>query len=175
MKRILQRKSRSIALGMALVLAVGVANAQSQIDEVFSEENLVAWCIVPFDAKQRGPEERAKMLADLGITKLAYDWRDEHISTFDQEWEALRQNGVDLFAFWLPSNADPANEPHIQQVFAFLEHNHIKTQLWYCRAGLKGMRTWLTVFRKCRGKSRSQPFRSPSAMWPSGQRNWVVA
>ena len=28
--------------------------------------NLVAWCIVPFDTKKRGPEERAEMLERLG-------------------------------------------------------------------------------------------------------------
>src|SRR5688572_24366106 len=43
---------------------------------LFARENLVAWCIVPFDAKQRGPAERAEMLARIGVTRVAYDWRD---------------------------------------------------------------------------------------------------
>ena len=29
-------------------------------DSIFSQDNLVAWCIVPFDAKKRGPEERGR-------------------------------------------------------------------------------------------------------------------
>jgi len=33
--------------------------------DVFSKNNLVAWCIVPFDARERGPEERAAMLRSL--------------------------------------------------------------------------------------------------------------
>ena len=31
--------------------------------KLFDKHNLVAWCIVPFDAKNRGPSERAEMLA----------------------------------------------------------------------------------------------------------------
>ena len=46
---------------------------------LFERDNLVAWCIVPFDAKKRGPEERAEMLHRLGFLRFAYDWRDEHL------------------------------------------------------------------------------------------------
>jgi len=67
---------------------------------VFARQNLVAWCIVPFDAKRRGPEERAKMLQRLGFTKLAYDWRDEHVPTFEDEIAQLKAHGIEFFAFW---------------------------------------------------------------------------
>ena len=50
-----------------------------------AQENLVAWCIVPFDAKDRGPAERAAMLKRLGLRRVAYDWRDKHVPTFEQE------------------------------------------------------------------------------------------
>jgi len=46
---------------------------------LFARENLVAWCIVPFDSKRRGPEDRAAMLERLGFKHFAYDWRAEHI------------------------------------------------------------------------------------------------
>src|SRR5262249_40928452 len=46
--------------------------------ELFRQDNLVAWCIVPFDAKKRGPEDRAAMLERLGFKHFAYDWRAEH-------------------------------------------------------------------------------------------------
>src|SRR5688572_17532915 len=46
--------------------------------KLFAKENLVAWCIVPFDSQKRSPEERAAMLEKLGIKRLAYDWRVEH-------------------------------------------------------------------------------------------------
>ena len=66
----------------------------------FRRENLVAWCIVPFDASQRGPAERAEMVADLGIKKVAYDWRTEHIPTFEEEIQQYKKKGLEFFAFW---------------------------------------------------------------------------
>src|SRR5581483_4892620 len=44
-------------------------------DELFATGNLHAWCAVPFDAKKRGPEERAEMLQKLGFQHFVYDWR----------------------------------------------------------------------------------------------------
>ena len=53
--------------------------------KVFAKENLMAWCIVPFDAAKRTPEQRASMLRDLGIKRFAYDYRAEHIPSFERE------------------------------------------------------------------------------------------
>jgi sugar phosphate isomerase/epimerase len=67
---------------------------------LFARENLVAWCIVPFDAKQRNPQQRAEMLRRLGISKLAYDWRDQHVPSFEEEILQTKKNGIELVAFW---------------------------------------------------------------------------
>lgn len=69
-------------------------------ESVFAKGNLVAWCIVPFDAAKRGPEERAEMLVRLGIKRVAYDWRQEHVPTFEQEILAYKKRGLEYFAFW---------------------------------------------------------------------------
>lgn len=76
------------------------ADVAARAKELFRRDNLVAWCIVPFDAKKRGPEERAAMMEKLGLKHFAYDWRPEHVPTFDQEWDALAKRGVALDAFW---------------------------------------------------------------------------
>src|SRR6516165_10836002 len=68
--------------------------------KVFARTNLVAWCIVPFDAKKRGPVERADMLKRLGFTKVAYDWRDNHVPTFEEEILQYQKHGIEYFAFW---------------------------------------------------------------------------
>ena len=52
---------------------------------VFAKPNLVAWCIVPFDKVKRGPQQRAEMLQKLGIRKFAYDWRQQQVSSFEEE------------------------------------------------------------------------------------------
>jgi hypothetical protein len=112
----------------ALILAPGFEAAKRS---VFSKDNLVAWCIVPFDALNRGPEERAQMLKQLGISRLAYDWREKDIPTFDQELDALRRHGIRLQAFWLSSGPEPANDKGVAAVLGFLKRRGVKTEIWY--------------------------------------------
>jgi hypothetical protein len=76
------------------------AEPEGSPNGLFARDNLVAWCIVPFDAKQRSPRERVKMLRRLGIRKLAYDWRDEHVDSFEEEIVECRRGGIEFFAFW---------------------------------------------------------------------------
>ena len=66
---------------------------------LLDSDNLVAWCIVPFDAKKRGPAERAEMIKRLGLQRVAYDWRAEHVATFEQEIQEYQRRGIDYFAF----------------------------------------------------------------------------
>jgi len=93
---------------------------------LFARDNLVAWCIVPFDARKRDPEERAAMLKRLGFKRFAYDWRNEHIPTFDAEVDALKRHGIRLDAFWFPAQLNQ----EARAILAVLKRHHIKTQLW---------------------------------------------
>ena len=44
--------------------------------------------------------------AKLGFKHFAYDWRGEHVPTFDAEVEALKRHGVALDAFWDAGRAE---------------------------------------------------------------------
>ena len=68
--------------------------------ENFQKEKLVSWCIVPFDAKKRSPEQRAQMVKNLGLKRVAYDWRKEHVDSFEEEILAYKKHGIEFFAFW---------------------------------------------------------------------------
>ncbi len=81
-------------------LQAAAADPPSPAPSVFSQGNLVAWCIVPFDAKNRTPAQRAAMLQELGLTKVAYDWRGRHIPTFEEEILQYQKHGLEFFAFW---------------------------------------------------------------------------
>ena len=92
-----------LAIGMAV--GVGAGSPARGADPVpaggvFARSNLVAWCIVPFDAARRGPPQRAEMLQRLGIGKFAYDWRNEHVPAFEEEIVQVKQHGLEYFAFW---------------------------------------------------------------------------
>ncbi len=115
------------ALAVICSLSLVCSLPDVQADEgLFAQENLVAWCIVPFDAKKRDPEERAQMLVRLGIRKLAYDWRDEHVPSFDAECEAMKRHGITIEAWWFPA----ALNPTAQKILDVLQRHKIPAQLW---------------------------------------------
>ena len=103
------------------------APATATADRLFARDNLIAWCIVPFDSKKRGPEERAAMLERLGFRHFAYDWRAEHIPTFDAEIDALKRHGVSLDAFWV-APGELNRESRI--ILDVLKRHGVKAQLW---------------------------------------------
>src|SRR3974390_3469309 len=99
---------------------------------LFDRTNLVAWCIVPFDAKKRGPEERAAMLEKLGFKLFAYDYRAEHVPTFDAEMEALQRHHIRLLAWWFPGELN-AEARLILDVLK--RHGERGVQLWVTGGG----------------------------------------
>jgi putative heme-binding domain-containing protein len=106
------------------------ANPAAPAARLFARENLVAWCIVPFDRKKRGPVERVEMLRRLGFRRYAYDWRDEHLPTFDTEVAELQRHGIELTAVWFP-----ALDAHGRELLAVLKKRQVKTQLWVTGGG----------------------------------------
>ena len=129
-------RSRGLVLALlvaAMALQVSGANRPS----IFAKDNLVAWCVVPFDAANRGPEERAQMLDRLGIKRLAYDFRDRHIRTFDREIDALQKHGIELTAFWMATGMEPEKDTVIHTIFDLIKRRGLKTQLWTLLNGSK--------------------------------------
>ncbi len=113
-------------------LVVGAHAAESGAGAgLFARSNLVAWCIVPFDAKKRGPEERAAMMERLGFRRFAYDYRAEHIPQFDAEMEALRSHKIELTAWWFPTTLND----EARGILDVLRRHKLKTQLWVTGGG----------------------------------------
>ena len=93
----------TICFGMFIEFSIAsFAAGAEEVSEkdLFGDDNLVAWCIVPFDAKRRGPAERAEMLVRLGLKRVAYDWREEHVATFEEEILQYKKHDLEFFAFW---------------------------------------------------------------------------
>jgi len=124
--------SGKITLLMIFYVTVGCSHSTRSI---FSKENITPWCIVPFDAKQRNPEDRAEMLRQLGFSTLAYDWRDVNISEFDEEVIQLKKHAIRMTAFWwsggLPKSEQElkASERMNMQI-DFLKRNSLKLEVW---------------------------------------------
>jgi putative heme-binding domain-containing protein len=121
----------AVAIHFSRPMSDATAGGKLQKNTVFGRENLVAWCIVPFDAKRRTPDERAAMLSRLGFSKFAYDYRAEHIPTFDAEIAAVRRHGIELTAWWFPVQLND----EARGILAILKRHNIKTQLWVTGGG----------------------------------------
>ena len=94
--------------------------AAAETPPLFERQNLVAWCIVPFDSVKRGPAERAEMVRQLGLTKVAYDWRKEHVPQFEQEILEYKKRGLEYFAFWGAHD----------DAFRLIEKYQLHPQIW---------------------------------------------
>ena len=126
------RRGVCVLILMARLLKPPVLPAEeTKPPTLFARPNLVAWCIVPFDSKKRGPEERAAMLEKLGFSKFAYDYRAEHIPTFDAEIEALKRHKVELTAWWFPT----ALNDEAKMTLAVFEKHKVTPQLWVTGGG----------------------------------------
>jgi hypothetical protein len=99
---------------------------------LFSMDNLTAWCIIPYDTKNRSPLERARMLRELGFRKMAYDWRDQHLPHFPEEIRVLRDHGIELAAVWLWIDEIDGDGLQADQEFIFnaLEDAGVGTSIW---------------------------------------------
>ncbi|MEK0447276.1 MAG: hypothetical protein RLZZ399_2597, partial [Verrucomicrobiota bacterium] len=118
MNPILHKLLFRIVFAMLAVAAAGFNAAGAS--PLFERENLLAWCIVPFDGKQRTPEQRAEMLQRLGIQHFAYDHRAEHQPLFERELLALQKHGIHLSAVISPG----------PNMFALIEKYNLKPQVW---------------------------------------------
>ncbi len=129
-----------IGLALAMLFIVGIVPATAVEPQptnrivlphalcgagLFARENLVAWCIVPFDAKHRGPRERVQMLQKLGLKRVAYDWRDNHIPQWDEEMALYKKHGIELVGFW------GINDKALE----LMKRHGIKTQFWVTMGG----------------------------------------
>ncbi|GAA4420444.1 hypothetical protein [Bremerella cremea] len=116
--------TRSIVAALLLTLitfsTAMVPTSRAAEPDPLEPSNLVAWCIVPFDASKRSPEERAQMLKELGVTRCAYDWRAEHVPTFEAELQAYKKEGIDMFAFWGTHD----------EAFRLFEKYGVRPQIW---------------------------------------------
>ena len=72
------------------------------------------------------------MLQRLGFKHFAYDWRAKDIPTFDAEIEALGKRGIELLAWWFPTNPEDPTSKIILEAF---RRHRVHPQLWVMGSG----------------------------------------
>ena len=110
------------------------ASVTTEPGPALAMDNLVAWCIVPFDKLKRTPEERVQMLEELAFERYAYDWRVEHLDDTARELRLAEEHGIDVTAVWMwvdgesdrPGQLSESNE----RMLAAVAEAGLSTQIW---------------------------------------------
>jgi len=110
----------NVAKLLILILLCTTSSLVAQTPDNFKRENLVAWCIVPFDAKERNAVDRVLMLKELGLQRAAYDWREKHVPFFEDEITEYKAAGIEYFSFW---------GQHASAIELFKKHK-LQPQIW---------------------------------------------
>lgn len=71
------------------------------------------------------------MLERLSFTQFAYDYRAEHLPTFDAEMDALKRHHIRLLAWWFPNTLND----EARLILTVLKGHNIQTQLWVAGEG----------------------------------------
>jgi hypothetical protein len=120
-----------LMLGAAIEM---MAQNASRKQDIFSEKNLVAWCIVPFDSQNRNPQQRIEMLKRLNFSQYAYDWRHQHLASFPEEIKLAKKNKVKIAAvwMWIDKNTDAPGKlsDDNETLLSMIKEGGLKTQLW---------------------------------------------
>jgi hypothetical protein len=121
----------AVAVAALSALLIAAVHAAPAAPDLWARDHLAAWCIVPYDAAKRGPEARAAMLAGLGLRKLAYEWRAEHVATFDAEVLAMKARRIEIVAWWFPRSLDQ----NARTILDVIARHGIRPQLWVTGGG----------------------------------------
>ncbi len=71
------------------------------------------------------------MLERLGLHRFAYDYRAEHVPTWDAELEALKRHHIELTAWWFPTTLNG----EAKQALELFKRQGVKPQLWVMGGG----------------------------------------
>lgn len=115
-----------------VLMSCGHHEKAADNSKLFNKENLVAWCVVPFDSVKRTPDQRAAMLQDLGFKKFAYDWRLEHIPSFSDEIRALKEHDIQLASVWIWVDTDTGKmfDEGTETLLDIIKQNNVRTDFW---------------------------------------------
>jgi len=115
---------------------VVLASCKTEKDNVnpFRKENLIPWSIVGFDVKERTPQQRIKMIEELGFNQYAYGNRPKQQSTMLQEMQLAKKKNIKIAAVWLYLNLKKDSvgrlKPHSEAIFNVIKKAGLHTQIW---------------------------------------------
>ncbi len=116
----------------ALLLGIYGWTATTNGQSTFAKSNLHVWAYEEYDAVNRTPEQRARLLKELGITKAGYVCRNAaRVAQFEAYVKAYKKEGIELISVWTPVNTEkPLEEPQISTFLDVADRHKLRIQWW---------------------------------------------
>jgi hypothetical protein len=119
---------------LLLLSSCGIVTQEEKPENnsLYAQDNLIAWCTIPYDSKKRNSEERATMLNKLGIKRFAYDWRSEDLPHMETELNTLKRHNIKLESvwFWVDGSSGNMLDNANETILNTLEKTNTQTELW---------------------------------------------
>lgn len=124
----------ALTLSTTVIAAPPGQDADSGVDgsSVFAKSNLHVWAFEEYDSTERTPEERARLLKELGLTKAGYICRNAaRVAEFEAYVQAYAREGIELVSAWTPVHTlRPLEEPHIKEFLKVVDAHKLRIQWW---------------------------------------------
>lgn len=126
----LHRLSR-ITLFACLLIVLSVS-LHAQSPSPFAKSNLHVWAFEEYDAVDRTPLQRAKLLKELGIHGAGFISRNEaRVAEFEPYVKAYQQQGIKLVSVWTPIHTEqPLEEPQVKGFLDVVDRHQLHLQWW---------------------------------------------
>ena len=78
-----------------------LADTRAEIPSNLKTGNLAVWCVAhQWDSKDRSPAEGRKLLSELGIGRLVYNWRADDNPDFEEEILQCKKQRIESFVLF---------------------------------------------------------------------------
>ena len=120
-----------VILGLLLLFFCSCSN---EVAYTFEVEDLSPWCILGFDSIDRTPEQRIRMLQEMGFTKYGYNKGKGHLHEMKEEFKLAKENNIEIVSIflWLNAKRDSIGKlsPSNQELLRNLKEVAYKPTIW---------------------------------------------
>ncbi|MEZ6080726.1 MAG: TIM barrel protein [Pirellulaceae bacterium] len=129
------------AVGGCILWGLGIGSGRASADEPnvavlrpgpdnLMRDKLVAWCVVPFDAAHRSPEQRAKCSTTWESSVWPTIGPKNMSPVGMRKSMRLKRHNIELTGWWCASSLDPLEDAGVQRIVDFFKRRGVHTQLW---------------------------------------------
>lgn len=101
----MKKLKKILRLNISVLLIVFASAINCKAQHLMEVSEVSPWCIIGFDSKNRGVEERIAMLKELGITKYGYNRGNGKYDEMEEEFQLARENDIEITSVFLWLNA----------------------------------------------------------------------